>query len=152
MKRLHVHIGVENLEKAITYYTAMFGAEPVKIRGDYAKWAPEDLAVNFAVSETCGDKGVGHLGVEVQEDDELARLGMRLKDIEAPLRVDGDVSCCYAKSKKAWSEDPEGVRWELFHTYGEAEEFAPELIGTQALSGFEGVEALDRPVAGTGAN
>lgn len=145
MKRLHVHIGVESLEEAIPYYTAMFGAEPVKVKGDYAKWAPEDLAVNFAVSTTCGDKGVGHLGVEVQEDDELARLGMRLKAADAPMRVDGEVSCCYAKSKKAWSEDPAGVRWELFHTYGEADEFSPELIGTTDLKGFEGVEVISRP-------
>lgn len=150
MKRLHVHVAVEDLDKAIEYYSAMFGAEPVKTREDYAKWAPEDLAVNFAVSKSCGEKGVGHLGVEVQEDDELARLGMRLKAVDAPMKVDGDVSCCYAKSKKAWSEDPAGVRWELFHTYGEAEEFAPELLGSQNLEGFEGVEALDRPVAGAG--
>lgn len=128
MKRLHVHIGVKDLEAAIRYYTAMFGTEPVKQKEDYAKWAPEDLAVNFAVSTTCGQGGVGHLGVEVQEDDELARLGMRLGAIDAPMRNDGDVSCCYAKSKKAWSEDPEGVKWELFHTYGEADQLAPAFI------------------------
>jgi catechol 2,3-dioxygenase-like lactoylglutathione lyase family enzyme len=150
MKRLHVHIGVDDLESAITYYTAMFGADPVKVKDDYAKWAPEDLGVNFAVSKTCGEKGVGHLGVEVQADDDLARLGMRLSAVDAPMRVDGDVSCCYAKSKKAWSEDPAGVKWELFKTYGDADEFAPELIGTQELDGFEGAEALERPVAGTG--
>ncbi len=144
MKRLHVHIGVENLDAAIEYYSAMFGAEPVKVKDDYAKWAPADLAVNFAVSQTCGDGGVGHLGVEVQEDDELARLGMRLGAIDAPMRVDGDVSCCYAKSKKAWSEDPAGVKWELFHTYGEADALSPELIGSEKLKGFDGVEPVAR--------
>lgn len=128
MKRLHVHVGVKDLDAAITYYTAMFGAEPVKVKDDYAKWAPEDLAVNFAVSTTCGQGGVGHLGVEVHEDDELARLSMRLGSIEAPVRHDGDVSCCYAQSKKAWSEDPEGVKWELFHTYGEADQLAPSFL------------------------
>lgn len=147
MKRLHVHVAVEDLEKAIAYYSAMFGAEPVKTRDDYAKWAPEDLAVNFAVSKSCGDKGVGHLGVELTDEDDLARLGMRLKTVDAPMRVDGDVSCCYAKSKKAWSEDPAGVRWELFQTYGESEALSPELIGSQELAGFEGVAPLEKPVA-----
>jgi len=136
MKRLHVHVGVENIAEAIRYYTAMFGAEPVKQKDDYAKWAPEDLAVNFAISSTCGEGGVGHLGVEIEEDDELARLGMRLGAIGAPIRVDGEVTCCYAKSKKAWSEDPAGVKWELFHTIGEADELAPQVLGEAKLEGF----------------
>jgi len=138
MKRLHVHVSVENLETAIPYYTAMFGAEPVKVKDDYAKWSPEDLAVNFAVSKSCcgGARGVGHLGVEVDEDDELTRLGMRLGAVDAPMRVDGEVSCCYAKSKKAWSEDPAGVKWELFHTYGDADDLAPETLGEAKLEGF----------------
>jgi len=136
MKRLHVHIGVKDMEEAIPYYTAMFGADPVKVRDDYAKWSPDDLAVNFAISKSCGEGGVGHLGVETEEDDELTRLGMRLGAIGAPMRVDGDVSCCYAKSKKAWSVDPAGVKWELFHTYGEAEDLAPEVLGEAKLEGF----------------
>ncbi|WP_417459335.1 VOC family protein [Kordiimonas sp.] len=139
MKRLHVHVGVKDLDAAISYYTAMFGAEPVKVKSDYAKWAPDDLGVNFAVSKSCGcgsTGGVGHLGVEVTDDDELARIGMRLDAAKAPMRVDGDVSCCYAKSKKAWSEDPAGVKWELFRTYAEAEELAPTLVGKRGLEGF----------------
>ncbi|HXD36832.1 MAG TPA: glyoxalase/bleomycin resistance/dioxygenase family protein, partial [Rhodanobacter sp.] len=27
---------------------------------------------------------------------------------------------CYAHSDKFWAEDPQGVRWESFHTHGEA--------------------------------
>ena len=30
MKRLHIHIGVEQLEEAIGFYSRLFGAEPVK--------------------------------------------------------------------------------------------------------------------------
>ena len=28
--------------------------------------------------------------------------------------------CCYAKSDKLWTEDPQGTRWETFHTFGDA--------------------------------
>jgi hypothetical protein len=28
--------------------------------------------------------------------------------------------CCYAKSDKIWTEDPQGTRWETFHTLGDA--------------------------------
>lgn len=128
MKRLHVHMGVKDLDTAIDYYSALFGEKPVKIRDDYAKWSPADLGVNFAISLECGEAGVGHLGVELHEDDELARVGARLDAIEAPLLVEGEVKCCYARSRKTWSEDPAGVRWELFHTIGESEQLAPELV------------------------
>lgn len=132
MKRLHVHMGVRDLETAITYYSAMFGAEPVKVKEDYAKWAPEDLAVNFAVSTSCGEEGVGHLGVEVVDNDGLDALNGRLEAVEAPLRLEGDVSCCYAKSRKSWSEDPTGLPWELFNTYGEAEHLDLRLTEAKA--------------------
>jgi catechol 2,3-dioxygenase-like lactoylglutathione lyase family enzyme len=137
MKRLHVHIGVKDIEAATRYYTALFGAEPVKVKDDYVKWAPDDLAVNFAVSTTCGDGGVGHLGVELPEDGELAHMTARLDGVEAPVRHDGEVSCCYAKSKKAWAEDPEGVKWELFHTYGEADQLAPAFLTDKGERGSD---------------
>lgn len=128
MKRLHVHIAVENLEEAIRYYSALFGAEPVKVKDDYAKWAPEDLAVNFAISKGCGETAIGHLGVEVDEDDELARLHMRLKGVEAHMYGEGEVKCCYAQSKKVWSDDPAGISWELFHTVGESDQLLPSSV------------------------
>ena len=28
--------------------------------------------------------------------------------------------CCYAQSDKLWTEDPQGTRWETFHTTGQA--------------------------------
>ncbi|WP_417451914.1 VOC family protein [Kordiimonas sp.] len=132
MKRLHVHMGVADLEAAITYYSAMFGAEPVKVRDDYAKWAPEDLAVNFAVSKStaCGNEGngIGHLGIEVQSDEDITAVGERLSGVDAPVRLDGHVSCCYAKSNKAWSEDPFGIKWELFRTFDDSNALAPSHI------------------------
>lgn len=134
MKRLHVHVGVKDLDAAITYYSAVFGAEPVKVKDDYVKWAPDDLGVNFAVSLNCSDEAISHLGIEVDEDDELARINMRLNAIEAPMQVDGEVKCCYAQSKKAWSEDPAGVRWELFHTVGDSDQLAPAIVDPDALS------------------
>jgi catechol 2,3-dioxygenase-like lactoylglutathione lyase family enzyme len=50
MKRLHIHIGVENIDEATHFYTTLFGAEPVKTKPDYAKWLLDDPRVNFAIS------------------------------------------------------------------------------------------------------
>ena len=38
MKRLHVHVGVADLEKSIGFYSNLFAAEPTVVKSDYAKW------------------------------------------------------------------------------------------------------------------
>ena len=40
MKRLHVHISVDDLPTSIRFYNTLFDSEPTIIRHDYAKWAP----------------------------------------------------------------------------------------------------------------
>ena len=36
MKRLHVHVSVENLADSIRFYSALFAAEPSITKNDYA--------------------------------------------------------------------------------------------------------------------
>ena len=37
MKRLHVHVSVDSINKAIAFYSALFAAKPSVIKDDYAK-------------------------------------------------------------------------------------------------------------------
>ena len=78
MKRFHLHMGVENLDESIRFYTALFGASPTKTKPDYAKWLLDDPRVNFAIS-TRAKKGVDHLGIQVEEDRELTEVRERLR-------------------------------------------------------------------------
>lgn len=125
MKRLHVHVTVENLEKTIHFYSKMFGQEPTVLKKDYAKWMLEDPLVNFAVSNRSKQKGVDHLGIQVESEEELKAVQKALLEAESPIKEEVCTSCCYAKSDKYWVEDPDGVVWEAFHsletipTYGE---------------------------------
>ena len=48
MKRFHIHVGVEKLDESIRFYSALFGAEPVKMKPDYAKWLLDDPRVTLA--------------------------------------------------------------------------------------------------------
>jgi hypothetical protein len=48
MKRLHVHVGVADLDQSIGFYSALFGAGPTMTKPDYAKWMLDDPRVNFA--------------------------------------------------------------------------------------------------------
>ena len=121
MKRLHVHVGVENLEQSISFYSTLFGAEPTIAKPDYAKWMLDDPRVNFAISsDRHASKGIEHLGIQVEDSDELAEVYARLKQADAPLLEEGETTCCYARSEKSWISDPDGVVWETFLTSGDA--------------------------------
>lgn len=120
MKRLHVHVAVENLQASIRFYSELFAAQPVVLKEDYAKWMLEDPRVNFAISRRGEGDGIRHLGIQVEDKDELAEVYSRLKRADRPVLEEGATTCCYAKSEKSWIEDPQGIKWETFLTMGEA--------------------------------
>lgn len=130
MKRLHVHVGVGDLAQSIRFYSTLFAAEPTVTKADYAKWMLDDPRVNFAISSGGHAKrGVEHLGIQVENETELAEVYARLKEADSPVLEEGATTCCYAKSEKSWIADPQGVVWETFHTTGEAVNYGtgPEL-------------------------
>lgn len=120
MKRLHVHVGVADLDQSIRFYSTLFAAEPTVTKPDYAKWMLEDPRVNFAISTRPEGGGVRHLGIQVENEAELQEVYARLKQADAPTYEEGQTTCCYAKSEKTWVSDPQGVAWETFHTTGES--------------------------------
>lgn len=121
MKRFHVHVGVSDLDRSIAFYTGLFGAEPSVTKSDYAKWMLENPRVNFAISQKCGaEKGIEHVGLQVEDVAELAEVYDRLKAADAPVLEEGATTCCYATSEKSWIADPDGVRWEAFLTHGDS--------------------------------
>jgi catechol 2,3-dioxygenase-like lactoylglutathione lyase family enzyme len=121
MKRLHVHVGVESLDRSVAFYSTLFGAAPSVLKHDYAKWMLDDPRVNFAISSgQHAAKGIEHLGVQVETPDELAEVYGRLEAADRPVLEEGATTCCYAKSEKSWIADPDGVVWEAFLTSGDA--------------------------------
>jgi len=121
MKRLHVHVAVENIEQSTRFYSALFATEPAVLKDDYAKWMLDDPRVNFAISSgNHARKGVEHLGIQAESTGELTEVYGRLKAADRPVLDEGATTCCYAKSEKSWIADPDGVVWEAFHTHGEA--------------------------------
>lgn len=120
MNRFHVHLNVADLAASVRFYATLFAAEPAVLKDDYAKWMLEDPRVNFAISSTGRAPGVDHLGLQVDSGDELAALGKRLDAAGGTVVPEAATVCCYAKSDKNWIEDPQGTRWETFHTFGEA--------------------------------
>jgi catechol 2,3-dioxygenase-like lactoylglutathione lyase family enzyme len=121
VKRLHVHVGVADLDASVRFYTNLFGAGPTVAKPDYAKWMLDDPRMNFAVSSGAHTApGVEHLGIQVESDAELGEVYGRLQAAERPVLEEGRTTCCYAQSEKSWIADPDGLLWEAFLTSGEA--------------------------------
>ncbi|CAO1649011.1 ArsI/CadI family heavy metal resistance metalloenzyme [Parasphingorhabdus sp. NYA22] len=121
MKRMHIHVGVDNLDASIKFYSTLFDAEPTVTKDDYAKWMLDDPRVNFAISsENHASKGIEHLGIQAESEDELQQVFTRLRKANAPVLEEGQTTCCYAQSEKSWIADPDGVVWEAFYTNGES--------------------------------
>jgi predicted enzyme related to lactoylglutathione lyase len=123
MKRIHVHVGVEDLPNAIRFYSALFATQPSVIKPDYAKWMLDDPRVNFAISTRGREPGLDHLGIQVDSQDELHETFARLRQAGGTIIEQGQTSCCYAKSEKSWIDDPAGIAWETFHTTGESTDY-----------------------------
>ena len=119
MKRLHVHMAVENLPQSIGFYSALFAAPPAVVKTDYAKWMLDDPRVNFAISTRGRQPGLDHLGIQVENADELQEVYARLHKAGGNIIEQGQTACCYAKSEKSWIDDPAGIAWETFLTTGE---------------------------------
>lgn len=120
MKRLHVHVAVENLPQSIGFYSALFAAQPAVVKIDYAKWMLDDPRVNFAISTRGRQAGLDHLGIQVENAEELQEVYARLHQAGGNVVEQGQTACCYAKSEKSWIDDPAGIAWETFLTSGES--------------------------------
>jgi catechol-2,3-dioxygenase len=116
MSRFHMHVAVTDLEHSIRFYNAVFGTEPSVIKDDYAKWALDDPRINFAISTRGRNTGLDHVGIQAETEEELAALKARLDSANIAGKAQTDAACCYARSNKYWSLDPEGIAWEAFHT------------------------------------
>lgn len=132
MKRFHVHAHVADIAASISFYSKLFGAEPTRVEADYAKWMLDDPRINFAISTRGGELGVDHLGIQVDNVEELAALKDRAQAADQAVLDEGETTCCYARSEKHWVTDPQGIAWEHFHTLSDVPVFGAGKPATPA--------------------
>ena len=118
MKRLHVHVSVEDIAQSTQFYSTLFAAEPSVSKPDYVKWMLDDPRVNFVISKRGATVGLNHFGIQVENQGELQEVYGRLRQADRPVLEEGATTCCYARSEKAWIADPQGLVWEAFLTSG----------------------------------
>ncbi|AWI55538.1 glyoxalase/bleomycin resistance/dioxygenase family protein (plasmid) [Aquabacterium olei] len=152
MKRFHVHIHVEDLARNIDFYSKMFGVQPARVESDYAKWMLEEPAVNFAISTRGqGHVGLDHLGIQVDDEADLATLKTQAQAADLTLIDEGATTCCYARSDKHWVLDPQGLPWEHFRTLGSIPTFraSPDLAQPASATASAEAGACCTPVKRT---
>ncbi|MDD2740577.1 MAG: ArsI/CadI family heavy metal resistance metalloenzyme [Methylomonas lenta] len=136
MKRMHIHLAVENLDQNIAFYSTIFGCPPTVKHEDYAKWMLDDPRVNFAISNRSKQLGLDHFGIQAENEQELQSLKQRLDATQAPIEAQEGAACCYARSDKYWITDPQGIAWESFHSLTEIPTFNDQKAASDGENPF----------------
>lgn len=113
--RLQLALNVRNLDEAVDYYSKLFGAEPHKRRPGYANFAIDAPPLKLVLFENPNaSERLNHLGVEVFDNSDVDAAANRFEEAGLLEEVQMDETCCHATQNKAWSIEPEGLRWEWY--------------------------------------
>lgn len=122
--RVHIGISVSNLEASKQFYRDLFGVEPSKVRDDYANWRLDTPAIHLALTHDPKVRRAQpherHYGIELFDMNELNIWQTRLQKLGMPLKIEEQVTCCYAVGNKFWAQDPDGNDWEFWVRTSEA--------------------------------
>lgn len=117
----HVSLNVRSIPEAVERYRRILGAEPAKLRVDYAKFELADPPLVLSLNLGGPPGTVGHLGIRRPDSSavaaELKRSGEQSLE---PFSQEG-VTCCYAKADKFWVRDADGLAWEMYAFLEDAE-------------------------------
>ena len=123
--RLQLALNVSDLDKAVDFYTRMFGVEPAKTRPGYANFAIADPPLKLVLFEGQGDPGsINHLGVETETAEEVRAAEARLTEADLDTTGVADTQCCYAQKTETWITGPDDARWEWYVKTGDSEQLA----------------------------
>jgi len=127
--RLQLALNVSDLDKAVEFYTKMFGTGPAKTRPGYANFAIAEPPLKLVLFEKGQDGTINHLGVEVERAEQVVAAEQRLR--EEGLETTGvqDTTCCYAEKTETWLHGPDGTRWEWYVKSADAEQYKNEVRG-----------------------
>ena len=137
MKRVHIHLFVDDIATSTDFYNHLFAAGPSLTEDDYVRWELTDPPMNFAISNY-GKPGIDHLGIQSGDENELGKMVEQYnsnKTEKSVLDSPEQTSCCYARSTKSWLSDPQGIQWELFTTHHNETEFYGQQSSSSCCSG-----------------
>jgi catechol 2,3-dioxygenase-like lactoylglutathione lyase family enzyme len=117
----HLSLDVPDLDRAVAFYTELFGLPPAKRKTGYAKFELEDPPVALALQQA-GRPTLSHLGIRVDTTAEVEAAGERLRESGLVTLEEDSTACCYARQDKVWVADPAGNRWEVYTVLGDIDD------------------------------
>src|SRR5215213_3786603 len=122
--RFHISLNVADLTKSVAFFRTLFGAEPAKVRPDYAKFEPADPPLVLSLEparEVAKGGALNHLGFRMPDAKSLVAMQERLERAGLRTNREEGVECCYARQTKFWVHDPDGNLWEVYTFEGDIE-------------------------------
>lgn len=144
MSRIQLALNVTDVDKAVEFYSKLFGVQPAKRRPGYANFAIEEPALKLVLIEAQEGGSLNHLGVEVGSTGEVAQTTGRLRTEGLATFEETGVDCCYAVQDKVWVSDPDGAPWEVYTVLGDSEQMSAK---GEAACRATRAEAADAGVA-----
>jgi catechol 2,3-dioxygenase-like lactoylglutathione lyase family enzyme len=133
MSRVQLALNVTDLDRAVEFYSKLFGVEPAKRRPGYANFAVTEPPLKLVLLEGQGQGGtLNHLGVEVASAEEVRQAGARLAGDGLATAQEEGVACCYAVQDKVWVHDPDAAPWEIYTVLADADTLQREVVPTAA--------------------
>lgn len=145
MSRVQLALNVDDVDKAVGFYTKLFGVAPAKRREGYANFAVANPALKLVLVENPGHGGtLNHLGVEVESTDIVDAEHARLAEVGMASVDERGTTCCYAKQDKFWVDGaPDGERWEIYTVLEDSPTFfSQEHDGPDCCSTSEGADTV----------
>lgn len=122
--RLQLALNVNDIDKAVDFYTKMFGTPPRKRKPGYANFAIVDPPLKLVLFEVPNaPEQLNHIGVEVLEANEVAQVTTRFFSAGLQLAFEEGTTCCYAQADKVWVKGPDGLAWEWYKVLADSETF-----------------------------
>ncbi|WP_326545794.1 ArsI/CadI family heavy metal resistance metalloenzyme [Mycolicibacterium sp. ND9-15] len=124
MSRVQLALNVDNLDKAVTFYSKLFNTEPAKLKEGYANFAIAEPPLKLVLLENPGRGGsINHLGVEVESSETVHAEIARLAGEGLFTAEEIGTTCCFAKQDKVWVSGPAGEKWEVYTVLADSETF-----------------------------
>lgn len=137
--RLQLALNVRDLDRAVDFYSKLFGAAPNKREPGYANFAIADPPLKLVLFEApSASERLNHLGVEVFDDADVHEATKRIEAAGLDSLVENGTTCCHAKQNKVWAEEPEGLRWEWYRVIEDVPARLPAAGASQAREQLPG--------------
>ena len=124
LRKFHASLNVSDLDRSIAFYRVLLGAEPAKVRSDYAKFdlAEPPLVLSLIPGRPGAGGNLNHVGLRVRNAEELVEIQRRLEAAGLHTEREEGVECCYALQTKFWITDPDRALWEIYVFHDDIDE------------------------------